>query len=177
MIEYFTVDRLNLKELTYLFSRIYIHPEVTYGGTPCWIWSLGRSKSGHGKALFRGTTVAVYRLTYAWLVQPLPRGFRHGELDHLCRNPMCCNPEHLEFVSRAVNLLRGNGVGGLNARKTHCIRGHALFGNNLRITTDGRRNCRTCKNQSQREKKIWRHEHLREAARLRKLRRTNARTQ
>jgi hypothetical protein len=28
-------------------------------------------------------------------------------LDHLCRNRWCCNPEHLEAVSPAVNVRRG----------------------------------------------------------------------
>jgi hypothetical protein len=30
------------------------------------------------------------------------------DIDHLCRNRMCCNPDHLEPVSRSENLRRGS---------------------------------------------------------------------
>ena len=45
-------------------------------------------------------------------------------IDHLCRNPACVNPAHLEPVTNRTNIRRGYGPSGLNARKTHCIKGH-----------------------------------------------------
>ena len=67
------------------------------------------------------------------------------QLDHLCRNRKCVNPEHLEQVTHLENQIRGIGFIAKNIRKTHCDRGHPLNGNNLRMYKT-RRVCRECKN-------------------------------
>jgi hypothetical protein len=69
------------------------------------------------------------------LVGPIPEG---KQLDHLCRNRACINPEHLEPVTAKENILRGESFSAKNARKTHCIHGHELSGDNLRILKHGR---------------------------------------
>jgi len=65
------------------------------------------------------------------------------DLDHLCRNRACCNPEHLEPVTHAVNTQRGNG-GAVNRAKTHCVNGHPFSGKNLWMKNNGQRKCRAC---------------------------------
>jgi HNH endonuclease len=52
-------------------------------------------------------------------------------LDHLCRNPKCVNPEHLQIVTNKENILRGVSFTAENASKTHCVRGHELTPDNL----------------------------------------------
>jgi hypothetical protein len=55
------------------------------------------------------------------------------------------NPAHLEPVTNAENVLRGVSPTALNARKTHCIRGHALEGDNvMRYGRMTGRHCRAC---------------------------------
>lgn len=44
-----------------------------------------------------------YRLAYEAANGLIPAGLT---IDHLCRNPRCINPDHLEPVSRAVNTVR-----------------------------------------------------------------------
>lgn len=103
--------------------------------TPCWVWHAAINKDG-GYAVFRhdGHNLA-HRWAYEALIAPIPSGL---ELDHLCRNPACVNPAHLEPVTHDANVARGS-----KATKTRCLRGHALIGSNLRLTTGGR-SCRTC---------------------------------
>lgn len=66
-------------------------------------------------------------------------------LDHLCRRLNCVNPEHLEAVTDAENVLRGMFPQPL----THCKWGHELNEINTRIRFNykGQRRgwaCRTC---------------------------------
>lgn len=70
---------------------------------------------------------------------PIPSGLT---IDHLCRNKLCVNTEHMEVVTRAENSRRAL------AAQTHCKHGHPLSGGNLRlkIRRDGHtyRVCRAC---------------------------------
>jgi hypothetical protein len=84
------------------------------------------------------------------LVGPVPDGL---ELDHLCRNPGCVNPDHLEPVTHKENMLRGFNPSATNARKTHCHKGHFFDAENTYIATTGARRCRTCLRELQRN---WR---------------------
>jgi hypothetical protein len=70
----------------------------------CWIWNGGRNKGGYGRAT-ANKDAHVYM--FEKLRGPVPRG---KELDHTCRKRACVNPDHLEPVTRAVNLRRGNGT-------------------------------------------------------------------
>lgn len=64
--------------------------------------------------------------------------------DHLCENKKCVNPEHLEFVTAAQNVLRNGSPSALNKVKTHCSQGHALSGENLYVHRN-KRYCRACR--------------------------------
>lgn len=61
----------------------------------CWNW-LGGTSRGYG--IFRG--VKAHRWSYEHLVGPIGEGM---VIDHLCRNPSCVNPGHLEQVTVAEN--------------------------------------------------------------------------
>lgn len=107
----------------------------------CWMWVGARNSRGYGTvANGRGGSVLTHRTAYELLVGPIEENL---QIDHLCEVIECCNPAHLEPVTQLVNIRRASA-----ARKTHCKRGHALSGDNLRIATDRngrrRRNCRAC---------------------------------
>lgn len=93
----------------------------------------------------------VYRRLYVRFFGPIPEGL---ELDHLCRNPACCNPWHLEPVTHQENSRRKEG--GFNSKKTHCPAGHPYEGTNLRVRRGGRE-CLICYRASQKknQQKRW----------------------
>jgi hypothetical protein len=112
----------------------------------CWDWTGYKTATGYGRV--QGTKYA-HRVAYELQVGPIPDGL---EIDHLCRNRGCVNPAHLEVVTHQENQLRGNGPCGLNARKTHCPRGHEYTEKNTRVY-QGHRMCRTCRRDDERERR------------------------
>lgn len=73
----------------------------------CWMWTGGSHPLGYGVIRRGGReegTVGAHRAAYELLVGGCPDGF---ELDHLCCNPPCVNPDHLEPVTHAENARRG----------------------------------------------------------------------
>lgn len=110
--------------------------------TGCWHWMGSMNNNGYGfmyKPVRR--RVLAHRVTYEAAKGLIPS---HLEIDHLCRVRCCVNPAHLEAVTRQVNQHRGMGPIGFNARKTHCIRGHLLSGDNLMQSVRAGRICRPC---------------------------------
>jgi hypothetical protein len=96
----------------------------------------GRISRGGRRAAY----IPVHRAAWELAGGTIPAGL---EIDHLCRNRLCCNPAHLEPVIHRVNVLRGEGLAARNAVKTHCPRGHPYNETNTRYSA-GRRHCRTC---------------------------------
>lgn len=71
----------------------------------CWIWQREQTSDGYGrKRLAGGGRKAAHRWHYEQEHGPIPDGM---QLDHLCRNRACCNPDHLEAVSARENCRRG----------------------------------------------------------------------
>ena len=110
----------------------------------CWEWTKNIDLWGYGK--FRAKM--AHRLSYETFVGPIPDGL---VIDHLCSNPPCVNPDHLEPVTVAENNRRGRGFAGEKFRQTHCIHGHEFSPENTYIRTNGTRKCKTCKRDLQRE--------------------------
>ena len=115
----------------------YVDPEPMSG---CWLWNGGLFRDGYGNFSAQSGTRA-HRLAYEHFIGPVPDGL---VLDHKCRVRCCVNPRHVEPVPNRVNVLRGFGRAALQARQTHCIKGHPLDGQNLIRRNTGGRRCRTC---------------------------------
>jgi hypothetical protein len=118
-----------------LFSRVRIDAL-----TDCHVWIGEHKQDGYGRARFQGRKQLVHRIVWEYKHGPVPEGL---QLDHLCRNTACCNPDHLRAVTQKVNVLASDNLCALNARKTHCPKcGGEYDGRNSR----GARFCRACLN-------------------------------
>lgn len=103
-------------------------------GPDCWTWTGALTSGGYGSIWNGGKSCLAHRLAYQLTVGPVPDGL---ELDHLCRNTRCVNPEHLEPVARAEHA--GRGLPGLFGRTQRRV----LF-----FLADGPRSARQLENAS-----------------------------
>ena len=116
-------------------SRIFKAP------TGCWIWKGPLSHDGYARAHGK----YVHRTMYESHVAVIPKGIT---LDHICRVRNCVNPTHLDPVTLAENISRGDY--GWRGKLTHCKHGHEFTSDNTIVKPtggrngDGSRQCREC---------------------------------
>lgn len=95
-----------------LYENTAIDPE-----TDCYNFTRGLDHSGRGRLWYEGRQHQAHKIGYELTFGPVPAGL---VLDHLCENPACWNPWHLEPVTQRVNLARSaTSVAGKCLRRNH----------------------------------------------------------
>jgi|SRR5882724_128897 len=102
----------------------------------CIEWIASKFRDGYGCIRANGRDRGAHIVSYEFHVGPIPQGL---ELDHLCRNRWCINPEHLEPVGHRENVLRGVAPGALIHNTGRCAKGHVMT-----KQPSGRMSCRIC---------------------------------
>jgi len=102
----------------------------------CWLWRGLLSDYGHGRCSIRKNCWwPAHRVSWLLAGRVLVQGL---VIDHMCNNPACVNPEHLQQISNRSNLLRGNNPAARNAAKNSCSRCGGPY------TISGERRTRKC---------------------------------
>lgn len=111
----------------------------------CWQWSATLDSHGYGTFYMDGRNWAAHR---AALVLFGKFGNPDLHADHLCRNPPCVNPEHIELVPQRVNTLRGQAPSAVAWREGRCQNGHRRTPENTYVRNGRHRQCRICMTES-----------------------------
>lgn len=122
---------------------------------PCWLWLGSCQRDGYGQFAVGSRKDDSRRLVLAhrWAFHEA-YGYWPEEGDHLCHNRPCVRPNHIEDVSHAENVQRGDHAisGHFQRVKTHCPKGHEYTPENTYISTLRRnghvyhpRVCRECR--------------------------------
>jgi hypothetical protein len=113
-----------------------------------WRWLGDLDEGGYGVLWREGYNWRAHR--WVWC---LIHGLTELPLDHLCRTRDCVNPAHLEAVTTQVNNERIPTWGG-NADT--CAKGHPFDEANTITRADGKRRCRRCHAEQERERRARR---------------------
>lgn len=125
-----------------------------YQRESCLEWQGLLDKDGYGRVKVDGNTKRAHRAFFEiW------NGCTLKEQDvllHSCDNPKCFNPAHLTVGTQSDNIADMDAKGrrvSANASVTHCPYGHEYTKENTIMYKDGKRRCRTCRNESKRRDK------------------------
>ena len=122
----------------------------------CWEWQGSKDRKGYGRIHLKGFPQLAHRVAYELLIGQIPEGLT---LDHLCCNPPCVNPAHLEPVTNEENLRRWY------SNIPACPKGHPYTeANTYRDPKHGHRRCRTCTRTHQRKMRLQREARKKEQA-------------
>lgn len=107
----------------------------------CWNWTAAQFGNGYGVIGAKGRSHLAHRVAYQLLKGSIPEGL---QVDHLYRNRLCVNPDHMELVTNQENTRRGT-AGDWQRSKTHCPWGHEYTEDNIVWYHGGRhRACKAC---------------------------------
>lgn len=107
----------------------------------CILWNGAKTKGGYGNRRIDGKNVYAHRFAWEDVNGKIPDNMT---IDHLCKNKLCVNVDHLEVVTNRENVLRMR-----NWSEDSCDKGHT----NITTRPSGTRVCRTCFNEY---RKDWR---------------------
>jgi HNH endonuclease len=142
------------EEIAIPLLRKRLESRARMGANGCWEWPGFVLPNGYCETSAWGRGIRVHRLSYRIFKGPVPPDM---DVLHSCDNTICFNPDHLSLGLDKQNIGESIARGRRNTarpgrvrnpgmyERNECSRGHKLEGENLYITPDKRRQCRTCR--------------------------------
>jgi len=133
-------------------ARFWAKTVVTSRGCIEWVGAV--RQNGYGAAWINRRLMVPHRVSATWAHGiPLPVD---KDVDHLCRNRKCVNPQHLEVVTRRENIKRGTSRAAATIQafdaEGQCAHGHDLTADRAWVSTLEGRTCRLCRNAREAER-------------------------
>lgn len=119
--------------------------------TPCWRWTgysrqIQRCREGYRIPIMTGprndmadrrvASVPAYRVAYILFKGPIPREPKRMAVDHICFNPMCVNPDHLQLLTNSENSAR-KGPRGREASRQNIDHARACRRHKMSTVSNG----------------------------------------
>lgn len=80
-------------------ERFFAKVNKTEGG--CWIWTGSQTTNGYGQFFYNGKLWVAHRISFGiFSGNNIPDGY---QVDHICHERLCVNPEHLRVVTPKQN--------------------------------------------------------------------------
>jgi len=92
-------DKVEIKDKA-VFDSFWRNVDIKDNVNECWPWIASTNQKEYGHIRVGTKMVQSHRLAYESTKGPIPEGL---QVQHLCNNPGCCNPNHLELGNDSKN--------------------------------------------------------------------------
>jgi hypothetical protein len=92
-------DKIN-NESIWDFYNFWNRVDIKDNNKECWNYKEGTTIDGYGCFIYHGDNIKAHRMAYILSKGNISKGFL---VMHLCNNPVCCNPNHLELGNDLKN--------------------------------------------------------------------------